>query len=143
MKIQGPDPLRKPAASTDKTRRSGDDGGFARELAGLEEAAAQAGTVAGTAPAGALDALLAVQQAADDGEGNRRQAGARAHDLLDRLDELRRFILAGRVPRHHLEALAQAAATARPQVSDPRLGEVLDEIDLRAQVELAKLARDG
>jgi hypothetical protein len=139
MKIQGPDPLRKPAPKSGKPAQGGDRTGFARELAGLAEEAQQAGTVGTAAPVGALDTLLAVQQAADDGRGNRRQAGARAAGLLDRLDELRRDILTGAVPRDRLQALANAAAAARPRVEDPRLAEVLDEIDLRAQVELAKL----
>jgi len=139
MKIQGPNPLRKPAPKSGKPAQGGDGTGFARELAGLANEARAAGTVGNAAPVGALDTLLAVQQAAGDDRGNRHQAGARAAGLLDRLDELRRHILAGAVPRDRLEALARAAAAARPQVDDPRLAEVLDEIDLRAQVELAKL----
>ncbi|NUN69951.1 MAG: hypothetical protein HUU02_09605 [Bacteroidetes bacterium] len=40
-----------------------------------------------------------------------------------------------------LEALVQLCAERRGTVADPRLKAILDDIDLRAQVELAKLGR--
>lgn len=40
-----------------------------------------------------------------------------------------------------LEALAQLIRAKREQVDDPRLDEILGEIELRAAVELAKLDR--
>jgi hypothetical protein len=63
----------------------------------------------------------------------------RAEDILDRLEELRLGLLAGTIPRDRLESLEQIVREHRDQVADPRLGEILDEIELRARVELAKL----
>ena len=63
----------------------------------------------------------------------------RGHDLLDRLDDIRYGLLTGSIPRERLLALRDAVATRRLVASDPRLGAILDEIDLRASVELAKL----
>jgi Class II flagellar assembly regulator len=85
-----------------------------------------------------LDALLIAQELPDALAG-RRRAVQRGNALLDRLEELRLGLLAGMLPRERLDELAQLAKSARETVDDPRLGAVLDEIDLRVAVELAKL----
>ncbi len=59
--------------------------------------------------------------------------------MLDRLEEIRVGLLTGSIPRDQLEALDRLVREQRGQVADPRLGEILDEIELRARVELAKL----
>jgi hypothetical protein len=46
--------------------------------------------------------------------------------------------LTGVISRDKLRKLTQVVSARRGEVTDPRLKEVLDEIDLRAQVELAK-----
>ena len=62
----------------------------------------------------------------------------RASDILDRLDELRHGLLMGTLTRRDIEKLAQHVRLRREQVNDPRLTEILDQIELRAEVELAK-----
>jgi hypothetical protein len=84
-----------------------------------------------------LDALLIAQELPDALAG-RRRAVQRGNALLDRLEELRLGLLTGMLPRERLEELAQLAKSARDTVDDPRLGGILDEIDLRVAVELAK-----
>jgi hypothetical protein len=91
---------------------------------------------------GGIEALLAAQEAGDGTQG-RSRGKARAEALLDSLDELRSDILAGGVSPGRLRAIADLVATQRGEVSDPKLAEILDEIDLRAQVELAKLGLGG
>ena len=111
-------------------------GDFAKVLAGESEAASP-----GAAPAvPPSDALLALQEVPD---AVARNARARRHgeDLLDHLDELRLSLLTGRLSPGRIEALARAVAVQRDQVSDPRLAQILEEIELRAAVELAKLGR--
>jgi len=91
---------------------------------------------------GTLDTLLTVQEVPDAAAG-RRRAVQRADTLLDRLDELRLALLAGVLPRERLGELARLAGTARAGFNDPGLTQLLDQIDLRVAVELAKLdARD-
>ena len=118
--------------------RSGKSDGFLKALGG-----AGAGTpagVSGAAPLQGVDALLAVQEVGerDDPDARGRQRGA---DLLDRLDALRLALLEGRIAVPVIERLAELAAAERARVSDPRLAEILGEIELRAAVELAKLGR--
>jgi broad specificity phosphatase PhoE len=137
MKIEGPGSLRNGAA-----RRAGKTdgslaGAFARALHGTGEPGTAG--VGGAVQAGAVNPLLALQELEDATSSPQGKARARAEALLDRLDEIRMGLLQGNLPASKLDALARAVQTQRAQVSDPRLAAILDEIDLRAQVELAKL----
>ncbi|MFQ6017280.1 MAG: flagellar assembly protein FliX [Kiloniellaceae bacterium] len=112
-------------------------GAFSKALSGEPPAAS---SVSGGGAIGPVDALLALQEVPDAPRG-RRQARRRGEDLLDRLDELRLGLLAGSLPRATIERLAALAAAERDRVDDPRLAEILDDIEVRAAVELAKLGR--
>jgi len=90
----------------------------------------------------ALDALLTVQEIPDATAG-RRRAVQRGDALLDRLEDVRLALLTGVLPRERLEQLSRLAGTSRAAITDPRLSAVLDEIDLRVAVELAKLDQMG
>jgi hypothetical protein len=127
-----------PTTPTRRNAKSG-GGGFAGHVSG-GAAAAPSG---GSAPASGvsnLDSLLALQEVPgqDSGRGQARQRGER---LLDRLEELRDGLLMGRMPADTVRRLADEVEAARAETEDPQLNEILDEIDLRAQVELAKLRR--
>jgi len=50
-------------------------------------------------------------------------------------------LLMGTIPMAKLEQLAQLMRAKREQFDDPKLQEILDDIELRAAVELAKLSR--
>ena len=60
------------------------------------------------------------------------------NDALDHLDALKVALLEGTPAAASLTALAEAVREARDETSDPRLEEVLNEIETRAAVELAK-----
>ena len=138
MKIQGPNPLRNTTSRT--TKKSADGDGFARELAEAGEESQGTSGVVAAGPVASIDALLALQETEDQPRGD-AQAKRRAEDILDVLEGLRRSILAGAIPVQDLERLSGLARAGRAKVDDPRLEEVLDAIDLRAQVELAKYQR--
>ncbi len=87
---------------------------------------------------GSVEALIAIQQAPDATTG-RAKSLARADSILDALDDLRVGLLSGGVPRATLHRLAHLVRDRGEDFADPRLTEVLDEIELRAHVELAKL----
>ena len=142
MKVPTVRPTATPA--TQRTQRSGPAGG-PRFADHLEKAAESDGEVAGAGGVGgvvSVSSILSAQEVSDDGDqAARRQLAHRGEDLLDKLDDIRRDILAGGVSRQRLENLAQALRQRRIQVSDPRLIEIIDEIELRAAVEIAKLTR--
>ncbi len=87
-----------------------------------------------------LDALIALQEVGGPLERRRRATG-RASRILDALDELKLELLAGGLTPTVVEALARAVRDQRAMTDDPRLEGVLDEIETRAAVELAKLER--
>jgi len=82
--------------------------------------------------------LLAVQGVDGDG-GGRRQAISQGHETLDALDSLKVDVLAGRISSQKIKNLVALAERQRETVSDPQLANLLDHIELRARVELAKL----
>ncbi len=112
---------------------------FARALS-TDNEAPPASTVSGGAALGPVDALLALQEVPED-PGGRNRGRRRGEELVNRLDELRYVLLAGCLWLGAMERLAAMVAAKRGQVDDPRLARVLDEIEVRAAVELAKLGR--
>ena len=106
----------------------------------LSKEARGASSVGGGAALGPVDALLALQEVIEPG-GGRGQAGQRGRDLLDQLEDLQLALLAGRLPLDRLERLHVLLAEKAAISEDPRLAGVIEEIELRAAVELAKLGR--
>ena len=133
MKVTGPSGTTStPSSRTSRT--SG--GGFslpsgAASGPGAASAASAAGGVAG------VSALMALQ-GVEDATERRRRAMRRGGGLLARLDELKLMMLAGQDGVGVLNTLARAVREERPDCADPGLDAVLDQIDLRAAVELAK-----
>jgi hypothetical protein len=112
-------------------------GEFARHLDDAAQAGVAGGVSAGVG-VGGVAGLLSVQ-ASEDALGAPRRAIVRATTLLDRLDELRHGLLMGALSPAQLADLARIVRVSRERITDPGLQAVLDDIDLRAQVELAKL----
>lgn len=110
--------------------------GFSAQLSGAGVPASAA--VSGAAPVSSLEALVALQQEEGPLE-RRRRAVVRAGAVLDLLDEVKLALLDGGATAPALERLARAVRSERARTDDPRLEEVLDEIETRAAVEMAKL----
>ncbi|MDE2133502.1 MAG: flagellar assembly protein FliX [Alphaproteobacteria bacterium] len=110
------------------------DGSFS--VSGAAEARAQ--VVAGPGPIAALDSILTLQGMSDSTDG-RSKGVKHGEQLLDMLDQVRDGLLAGGIPRATLNRLANAVTRRHENFADPKLQTVLDEIELRAHVELAKL----
>ncbi|MFO1238060.1 MAG: flagellar assembly protein FliX [Alphaproteobacteria bacterium] len=134
MRIEGP---RRPdqIAKSAPSKAGGTGGSFSVE----SPAAARAPSASSaTLQVAALDALLALQETPDPTTG-RRRAVRRASDMLDLLDDIKIGLLAGTIPRQTLRRLTALVAERRDEFNEPGLQSLIDEIDLRAQVELAKL----
>lgn len=98
-----------------------------------------AAVTASAASISGIDALLALQAVGDPME-RRRRAVKRGHDLLDQLDGLKRDLLLGRADPARLDAMLSILAHARER-DEPGLDALLDDIELRVRVELAKFGR--
>jgi hypothetical protein len=133
MRILGPNG---PAATnTAPAARRSTAGSFS--LPEEEAQAAPSGT-AGVRTVGGIDALLALQ-GVDGVEERRRRALKRGLTALDVLDEMKLGLLSGQLDHGTLVKLKTAAAGLKDLSGDPHLDRVLAEIDLRVEVELAKM----
>ena len=63
--------------------------------------------------------------------------------MLDQLGIIRDGLLTGSLPADKLEELTKILNEEKAINNDPQLTKIIDEIELRAQVELAKLLREG
>ena len=136
MKIAGTNPVRNNGISRRKAPTESSRANFASELS-------QPAAPGGAAPAraaGVIDGILALQEVDEDGRGKGAHI-ARGEEMLDRLDEIRAGLLSGRLNPTALERLLDQVRNRSQTVSDPGLREILEEIELRAAVELAKLGR--
>ncbi|GJE16329.1 flagellar assembly protein FliX [Methylobacterium marchantiae] len=110
-------------------------------LVGGETAAAasSAASAPATSLAG-LDAILTLQSREEQPGERRRRFAKRGHDLLDGLDRLKASLVMGRVSTRELQAIASRLSERAGSSGDPRLDGLIADIELRAAVELAKLA---
>jgi hypothetical protein len=92
-------------------------------------------------PLAGLDGVLAMQEV-PDATVSRRRAVRRGHALLEELQELQLGLIDGRLAEATLRGLATRLEEVRPAVDDPKLAAVLDQIEIRAAIEMAKLGRD-
>lgn len=104
---------------------------------GAQKSAATAQTSAAFGMMG-MDALLALQGEEDVLTGRRRRQMKRSHDILDALDDIKVSVLSGDLDDEALLRLQARIAEHREDIEDDRLQGVLNEIETRACVELAK-----
>lgn len=137
MKITGPSELHKPADTKRKNRKSEspDSASFDSFMTGGASETEATGSVSALTPS---QALLALQEVNDD-EVEQRQAVKRGEEMLEILDAIRMGLLKGAVSRPRLERLLELTQSRREQFTQKELSEVLEEIETRAAVELAKL----
>lgn len=132
----------RPTSPLRSTRRTGSVG-----ASGFGDALTQAQGALGAEETTAPTTLSNVQhtqslvgfQEVDADESRRREAFKRGRLTLDALSQVRDALLLGELPIATLERLEKLVATERSQTTDPTLNAILDEIELRAAVELAKL----
>jgi hypothetical protein len=136
MKIVDPSSIRGPAAPRRADRSAARSGEFARHLDDTSGAGASA-SASGLAATAGVAGILSLQEV-DDRGASRRRAVLRADTLLDKLDELRHGLLMGSLTRSQLAELERLVSIRRGDVDDPQLNALLDDIDLRVQVEIAK-----
>jgi len=144
MKVEGSGGVR----GGSSVRRAGKSGGtsrsdFAKQISMGDEEATALGVGASAGLSGVMG-VLAIQEVdeVDDAAKRASRGKQRALEMLDKLDEIRLGLLSGELTADRVVELARSVQVRRVDVDDPVLAEILDAIDLRAQVELAKLTPD-
>lgn len=142
MRIEGPDKTSSlKGASKTKKKESASGVSFSSLIEDMEETSSAADISASSA-IGSLDALLAVQE--DGGKGSKEandRAKDRADNLINGLEGIRQGLLQGGISQHELQRMSDVLNKYRDRNIAPKLANLLDEIDLRVQVEIAKLTR--
>jgi hypothetical protein len=131
--------------TSNRTSGVGRGSAAGRSGSGVDFVPAGAGAparVAGNMPVQALagiDSILALQ-AVGEPLTARKKAVRRGTALLDLLEEMRGELLIGRLGTEQLDGMAALLAEMR-ESSLPGLDALLDDIELRVRVELAKFGR--
>jgi hypothetical protein len=134
MRVEGP----KSTPTSGKARKASTGGAqFALPDADPAPVASGGQAAAQTSAVQGLDAILALQSVETAGDRARR-AVRHGHDLLDQLEALRADLLAGHISPQRVGALL-GLLRAKQGAEDTQLAALIDDIDLRARVELAKL----
>ncbi len=137
MKVSGPGGIGQPAGVRGASRTAGGEG-FRIATTEAAPAAGQVSSASSVHGVMGVDALLALQDVGTPTE-RRRRAVRRAGRILDVLDEVKIALLEGDLDAASLDRLRRAVRDERAGTEDPALEAVLDDIELRAAVELAKL----
>jgi hypothetical protein len=123
------------AAAAPAARRTPPSGFTVNE----ETAPRSTGCAGGLRSVGGIDALIALQGIEDPLE-RRKRAVKRGRVALDALDELKIGLLGGAFSTATLSKLQSAAAHLKLGSGHAELDAVLGEIELRVEVEIAKMA---
>jgi hypothetical protein len=115
-------------------RRAGSEGFTLSE----GEAASAPTATAGIRSIGGIDVLIALQGVEEPGERRRRAVG-RGRTALDALDALKIGLLSGGLDAGMVARLKAVLSGLHDGSGDPMLDGVLAEIELRVEVELAKM----
>lgn len=110
---------------------------FASHLSEPDDVTATS-SLSDVSPVISVNSLLALQEV-DNDQSPRQKMVRRGFDMVQHLDEIRMGLLTGAVPVSLLKNLDSLVKQWREADIDSSLQEIIDEIELRAAVELAKL----
>lgn len=98
--------------------------------------------VGGSAGISITDAIFATQMISDEEEKEiRKKLIKRGQTLIEKLEEIRDALLVGYIAKDELINISRMVKEHQIESQDPKLQEILAEIELRVEVELAKLVR--
>ena len=135
MKITGPGGIRPSQAKRGGKSGKSSDAKFTIPTAAGETSTA---SVSSAGPISSIEAVLALQGVPSPTD-ERKAALDWGQDMLDKLDQVRHGLLLGTIPVAQLQTLRKNLEGRHNQVSDPKLVQILAEIEVRVAVELAKL----
>ena len=140
MKIDGT----KSSSDVSKNKKTGKaastGGAFKSMMADGDQGTGGVSGASASTSIASVDALLMAQATEDPAQKkSQKRMRERAESLLDKLNDLKMSMLTGEITVGHMISISDVAASHREKITDPELSALLDEVDLRAQIELAKL----
>jgi len=137
MRVTGASQTTKARSSKSARRSSGAGGAFE---VGRGRGQRRASSLRGPVALANADTIMAVQMV-DDADQRKRKTVDRGNEMLDLLDDLKVGLLAGHLAEQKLEKLKRAVTQKHLISGDRYLEDLMKQIDLRARVELAKMAK--
>lgn len=137
MRISNTPPIKPTEKSGKKKSSSANETDFSGFLGGADETEGTSQTQA----THGVNSFLFMQEVSDE-ELQRQKGLQQGKTVIQALEQLHRDLLLGTVPEATLHKLEGIVAKKRETFIDPRLTQLLDEIELRAAVELAKHQRN-
>jgi len=126
--------------NTSKTKKTSSDGNFSEYLRGVVKNTEDG--VTGTTTISVAGAIFAAQMVGDEEEQElRKKQIKRGQSLLEKLEEIRNGLLLGYISKESLIEIARFVKERKFEAQDERLNEIISEIELRVEVELAKLMK--
>lgn len=124
--------------SSNKVKKSSGGESFASYLQRAQQS--EASPISAMTNISSLDAIFATQMAdAVEEKEKRKKMIKRGHNLLEKLEEIRDALLVGQIDKERLIEIARLLKNDHSSCDDPKLSEIIAEIELRVEVELAKL----
>ncbi len=139
MRVTGASQTTQSKSNRSARRSGGAGGGF---QVARNRGQRRASSLRGPVALANADTIMAVQMV-DDADQRKRKTVDRGNEMLDLLDDLKVGLLAGRLSEHSLKQLKLTVAKKDLSAGDRHLEDLMKQIDLRARVELAKIAKSS
>ena len=134
MKVEDSRKINLSGVTRSKGVSKGTNGGFGNLLV----SDSKLDSVSASERVSAVDTIVSIQEISAESDG-KNGARKRASRMLEKLEDIRVGLLLGEIPRSNLEELSKVVSSTRENFLDSNLSEILDDIELRARIELAKL----
>lgn len=133
MKIESNTPIRS-ANSVKNTKAKTGSSSFASQIGGADTPQ----SAAGVQPMIGVESIMSLQEV-PDAMARKKVVRVRATKLLDHLEEIKMGLVLGAFSKQSLIDLKTLVDTKMEDFEDPHLKSIMEEIELRVYVELAKL----
>ena len=129
------------SVSSAKAKKSaGSSQSFASYLSQTTGPKSQA--VGGASNISVADAIFSTQMVGSEEEREiKRKLIKRSSELLGKLEDIRDGLIMGYIPKEKLIEISRFVKERRFNAADEKLKDIIEEIELRVEVELAKLMR--
>ncbi|MBQ8465404.1 MAG: flagellar assembly protein FliX [Alphaproteobacteria bacterium] len=127
-------------SSLSKTKKTTSGGNFSAYLQDIMQTSSEA--ISGASPLSPADAIFAAQMVGEEEEKTlRKKQLERGQTLLDKLEAIRNGLLRGYIAKEELMDIMKFVREQKFEAQDSRINEIVEEIELRVEVELAKLMK--
>lgn len=129
-----------PVKALEKARRKNASSSSGVDFEGYLEGTEETDASSENQATSGVNNFLFMQEISDEQAG-RHKALQQGKQTIAALEQLHRDLLMGTIPEATLQRLKGVVEKQREGFTDPKLKQMIDEIELRAAVELAKLER--